>query len=84
MSLRFGRPDAPVRITLSCGCTIRARLPPIGTNGTYGCRSALGHGYRLRWTSWIDDGERSHANRALEREAASPPTTPNTPTSQPF
>jgi hypothetical protein len=41
-----------VRITLTCGCTIRARNSPISKRVRYGCDTGASHGYNLAWTAW--------------------------------
>jgi hypothetical protein len=46
--------ECPIRITLICGCTVKARITPIGPRVTYSCTSGLAHGHRLRWVSWTD------------------------------
>ncbi len=42
----------PYRVTLTCGCTIRARHRPPTRRVRYGCQSGVGHGCALAWTTW--------------------------------
>ncbi|MEU6235926.1 hypothetical protein [Kitasatospora sp. NPDC047058] len=57
--------ECPVRITLTCGCIVKARITPIGPNVHYGCTSGLGHGYCLPWVRWTD-GITVLTNRAVD------------------
>ena len=52
----------PYRITLECGCTVRARNSPLRPQIKYACRSNIGHGYSVRWSSWTD-GTKTIINR---------------------
>ncbi len=54
-----------VRITLACGCTIRARNSPISDRVRYGCDTGAGHGYSLTWVRWerIDRPTETEASR---------------------
>lgn len=45
-------PGRIFRITLTCGCTLSLRNPPMTKQVRYGCPSGVGHGYSLAWTAW--------------------------------
>lgn len=46
--------NLPIRVTLSCGHVVKARVSPITANVRMGCNQGLGCGYSLAWVSWED------------------------------
>ena len=54
MEKRTGKYNLPIRITLSCGHVVKARMNPINENAQMGCNQGLGCGYNLPWVSWVD------------------------------
>lgn len=51
---RTGKYALPVRVTLSCGHVVKARMHPISMDVRMGCNQGLGCGYSLAWVSWED------------------------------
>lgn len=55
----FGRSAVPrnrrdlYTVQLECGDQITSRNPPLNNRTTYVCQAAKGHGYRVRWVSYI-------------------------------
>jgi hypothetical protein len=49
------RPKLPVRVTLSCGHTVRMRMRPLQEGARFGCSLNVGCGYDLEWVSWFDE-----------------------------
>lgn len=47
----FGR---HIRVQLECGCGILLRDTPFRDSAKFGCSSGKGHGYNLRWVSWVN------------------------------
>lgn len=58
----------PARFTiwLTCGCSVRKKDLPMGYRVTYPCPNGMGHGYRLRWTRWVDDRDGSGYNPEVQ------------------
>lgn len=50
-----GRPEL-IDVRLECGCLVRLRDAPWETKLLM-CTSGLGHGYRQRWTEYIERGK---------------------------
>lgn len=48
-------PILGVRVKLTCGHWIPARIHPLNRTTRFGCTMGLGCGYRLRWVRWADD-----------------------------
>lgn len=46
--------DTNYRITLTCGHVFKSGEQPWKENTTYPCKYGVGHGYRLRWTHYVD------------------------------
>ena len=51
-----------VRITLSCGHSVKSRHRPINEDVKFGCTAGLGCGYFLNWVSW-SEGDQTWNNR---------------------
>lgn len=45
---------APIKVTLSCGHSVRVRIHPLNPLTKMGCLQGLGCGYNLDWVSWVD------------------------------